>query len=314
MLSCPSLYFPSIMKRFILVPLVLISSIVVAAQSTQRVPAPGDWPLYSRTLAGTRYSPLTEINTTNVAKMAPAWSVRLTQPAAGRRGGGPAPAGEAAPAGRGAGAAANPAAGQARGSNDPFDASGSNPQATPIVVGGVMYLPARGNQVLAIEAHTGKEVWRYLMPLGIDHDRARRGVLARRRSAWRRASCSPPARGLSRSTPRPACPRRFRPQRHRRDRRAVERRADHLQEHRDPRRHHGRGRARPRRATRARSTSGRASTCGTSTRCHCPGEVGHDTWLDQRMAGPLGRQRVGVVHDARRRARHPLHAGCRSRR
>ncbi len=45
---------------------------------------------------------------------------------------------------------------------------GSNPQATPIVVGGVMYLPARGNQVLAIEAHTGKEVWRYLMPLGME--------------------------------------------------------------------------------------------------------------------------------------------------
>ena len=68
------------MKRFILVPLVLISSIVVAAQSTQPGPAPGDWPLYSRTLAGTRYSPLTDINTTNVAKLAPAWSVRLTQP------------------------------------------------------------------------------------------------------------------------------------------------------------------------------------------------------------------------------------------
>ena len=30
-----------------------------------------------------------------------------------------------------------------------------------------MYLPARGNQVLAIEAHTGKEIWRYLMPLGM---------------------------------------------------------------------------------------------------------------------------------------------------
>jgi glucose dehydrogenase len=157
------------MKRFILAPLVLISiTIVVSAQSTTpRGPAPGDWPLYSRTLSGTRYSPLNEINTNNVAQLAPAWSVRLTQPA-GRRGGGPAPAGEGAPAGRGAGAAGNPAAGQARGGgNDGLDATGSNPQATPIVVGGVMYLPARGNQVLAIEAHTGKEIWRYLMPLGM---------------------------------------------------------------------------------------------------------------------------------------------------
>jgi len=55
------------MKRFILVPLVLISAVVVAAQSTQRAPAAGDWPLYSRTLAGQRYSPLDGINTTNVA-------------------------------------------------------------------------------------------------------------------------------------------------------------------------------------------------------------------------------------------------------
>jgi len=152
------------MKRFILVPLVLISAIVVSAQSSQRAPAPGDWPLYSRTLSGTRYSPLKEINSTNVASLASAWSVRLTQPA-GRRGGGPpAPAGEAAAPGRGAGATGNPAAT----ANNPFDASGSNPQVTPIVVAGVMYLPARGNQVLALEAHTGKEVWRYLMPLGME--------------------------------------------------------------------------------------------------------------------------------------------------
>src|SRR4029453_18303112 len=155
------------MKRFIPVPFVLISiTIVVSPQSSPRGPAPGDWPLYSRTLAGTRYSPLTEINTSNVARLALAWSVRLTQPA-GRRGGGPPPAGDAAPAGRGAWGAGNPAAGQARGgAEDSPDASGSNPQATPVVVGGVMYLPARGNQVLAIEAHTGKEIWRNLRPLG----------------------------------------------------------------------------------------------------------------------------------------------------
>ena len=143
------------MKRFFLVPPVLIAiTIVVSAQSTQRGPAPGDWPLYTRNLAGTRYSPLNEINTGNVAGLARAWSVQLTQPAAGRRGGGPAPAAGAAPAGRAG--------------NDGLEASGSNPQATPIVVGGVMYVPARGNQVLAIEAHTGKEMWRYLMPLGME--------------------------------------------------------------------------------------------------------------------------------------------------
>ena len=93
---------------------------------------------------------------------------------------GPAAAAEAAPAGRGGGAAGNPATGQARpltsaqgvpssvegrgSANDGLDASGSNPQATPIVLNGVMYLPARGNQVLALEADTGKEMWRHLLP------------------------------------------------------------------------------------------------------------------------------------------------------
>ena len=163
-------------------------TVVVSAQSTQRGPAPGDWPLYSRNLAGTRYSPLTEINTGNVATLAPAWSVRLTQPA-GRRGGGPAPAVKLLP--RDAVPVPQEILRQVRRAVAPTMDSmprGSNPQATPIVVGGVMYLPARGNQVLAIEAHTGKEVWRYLMPLGM-------ATTARGVAYWpgdggsRRASC-----------------------------------------------------------------------------------------------------------------------------
>jgi len=89
-----------------------------------------------------------------VTRLAPAWSLRLTQPAAGRRGGGPPAAGEGAPA---RGAAPPPA-------NPEEAGTGSNPEATPIVIGGVMYLPARGNQVLALEGDTGKEVWRRVLP------------------------------------------------------------------------------------------------------------------------------------------------------
>ena len=40
-----------------------------------------------------------------------------------------------------------------------------------------------------------------------------------------------------------------------------------------------------------------------------PGELGHNTWLDDGWREALRRERVGVVHDARRRARNPLHAG-----
>ena len=37
-------------------------------------------------------------------------------------------------------------------------------QATPIVVDGIMYMPTPYNRVIALEAHTGKEVWVYKSP------------------------------------------------------------------------------------------------------------------------------------------------------
>jgi len=37
----------------------------------------GDWPMYSHDLAATRYSPLSQISTQNVARLAPAWTFRL---------------------------------------------------------------------------------------------------------------------------------------------------------------------------------------------------------------------------------------------
>jgi quinoprotein glucose dehydrogenase len=38
-----------------------------------------DWPMFNRDLAGTRYSPLTQINTTNVATLAKAWTYRFNR-------------------------------------------------------------------------------------------------------------------------------------------------------------------------------------------------------------------------------------------
>jgi quinoprotein glucose dehydrogenase len=138
----------------------------VIAVAAQNKPVNGDWPMYSYNLAGTRYSPLSDINTSNVNTLTQAWAVRLTQPATGRRGGGPPAAGgedAAAPAGRGAGRGGNAPA-QGRGAVEAAEPQGSNPQATPIVINGVMYLPARGNQVLALEADSGKELWRHTLP------------------------------------------------------------------------------------------------------------------------------------------------------
>jgi len=91
------------------------------------VAGPGDWPMYNRDLAGTRYSPLTQINAKNVARLKKAWTFRL-------------------------------------------DARAS--EATPIVVNGVMYLPA-GKRIVALEPETGKEIWSYEPASGMP---SRRGV------------------------------------------------------------------------------------------------------------------------------------------
>ena len=119
---------------------------VLAAQSgTSRPSTAGngafDWPMYRHDHAGTAYSPLTQIDARNVASLTEAWTYSL-QPRA------PAPAG-----GRG-----GPA--------------GVNSQATPIVVNGVMYLPA-ADRVVALDAETGQQIWQQLVAGGA---LSRRGV------------------------------------------------------------------------------------------------------------------------------------------
>jgi len=60
----------------------------LAVQTNRTRNAAADWPMYNRDLAGTRYSPLAEINTKNVAKLTEAWSFKLGAPgpAGGLRG------------------------------------------------------------------------------------------------------------------------------------------------------------------------------------------------------------------------------------
>jgi quinoprotein glucose dehydrogenase len=80
--------------------------------------------MFNRDLAGTRYSPLTEIKPDNVANLKLAWSYRL-QPASFR-----------------------------------FATAGGSSELTPIVVNGVMYISAQGH-VAALTPETGAEIWRY---------------------------------------------------------------------------------------------------------------------------------------------------------
>src|SRR6187455_2501803 len=127
-------------RREVIVAVILgafITQIDSAQQIGARNPA-SDWPTYNRDHAGTRYSPLTQINTTNVATLTQVWSYRLR----------PEP-------GRSILAIDKPAS-----SFEIFQ------EVTPIVVNGVMYLPS-GHRVVALEPETGKEIWRYELPEGL---------------------------------------------------------------------------------------------------------------------------------------------------
>ncbi len=100
-----------------------------SANAQQAKPAPGDWPSYNHDMASTRFSPLTQINVKNAASLKSAWTFSLK--------------GEAAP--------------------PRFGGGGS--EATPIVVNGVMYLPASA-RVVALDAVSGKELWSYTLATG----------------------------------------------------------------------------------------------------------------------------------------------------
>jgi quinoprotein glucose dehydrogenase len=108
-----------------------VAALTLVLSQVNAPPAPParDWPTYRGDFAGTGYSSLNQITTANVANLAQAWTLGLQSDAP------PPPA-------RGRGGAA-----------------GANSQATPVVAGGVMFLPT-ANSVVALEAETGKEMWR----------------------------------------------------------------------------------------------------------------------------------------------------------
>jgi len=147
--------------------LILASALIFPALAQTRSAkqnSDADWPMYNRDLAGTRYSPLTQINTKNASDLKLAWSYRLSNPPAGGRGGrGTAATVAEEPDDQGglrAGGGRAGGVGAGRGSGPPPMV---NPEATPIVVNGIIYLPA-GSRVLALDAESGKLVWEYKLP------------------------------------------------------------------------------------------------------------------------------------------------------
>src|SRR6266700_2906386 len=97
-----------------------------AVSTADGAPGATDWPSTNYDQTANRYSPLTQITRTNVATLQQAWSVHLK------------------PAG--------------------FTGPMREDQAIPIVIGNTMYLASPYGAVLAVDATTGAEKWRFLLP------------------------------------------------------------------------------------------------------------------------------------------------------
>src|SRR5579872_2188055 len=96
------------------------SILAVAIAACAVASAQNDWPAYGRDLAGTRYSPLKQIDTGNVSKLIRAWTYHMS-------------AASAAPDRQEEGNEAQGGRGRAR------DGGGRISEASPLIIGGVMY-------------------------------------------------------------------------------------------------------------------------------------------------------------------------------
>jgi quinoprotein glucose dehydrogenase len=128
----------------VLVGTALVALLAQTADSQQQSAATTDWPSYRHDEAGTGHSPLRQITVGNVATLTRVWTYSLQgDPSSG---------------------APNPGRGGAPG--------GVNSQVTPIVVNGVMYLPA-ANRVVALAPESGKGIWEHVIAGGAP---SRRGL------------------------------------------------------------------------------------------------------------------------------------------
>jgi glucose dehydrogenase len=112
---------------------VLPLSVCCFAQSSN------DWPMYGHDGGSSRFSALTDVNTQNVANLKRAWTFHM------------APQTPATPA---------PTTGLAGRLRQ------RRTETTPLMVDGVLYMPTPYNQVIALDASSGKEIWEYKIPNG----------------------------------------------------------------------------------------------------------------------------------------------------
>ncbi|HET7697438.1 MAG TPA: acido-empty-quinoprotein group A [Vicinamibacterales bacterium] len=139
---------------FLAGPVLLAQEKVVLDPAALKKPLGDDWTSYSGDYTGRRYSSLAEINQSTVRNLTLAWVSRLTSglPPVGGGGGG---------RGGGRGGGGGPATVNVGGEGpEEFAFQGANVKGSILEVNDVLYVTAPDN-VWAIDAHTGRELWRY---------------------------------------------------------------------------------------------------------------------------------------------------------
>ncbi|MEO8313207.1 MAG: PQQ-binding-like beta-propeller repeat protein [Pseudomonadota bacterium] len=114
----------------------------VAPSALNQAPA-GEWPTYHGDSSGAHFSPLDQISTRSIDRLGLAWTVRPNVSPDGALSGGTV---TTAPVGAGNGPPTRTAPAQIR--------------AQPLVFDGIVYTAA-GSQVQALDARTGRAIWRY---------------------------------------------------------------------------------------------------------------------------------------------------------
>ncbi|MBW8757993.1 MAG: membrane-bound PQQ-dependent dehydrogenase, glucose/quinate/shikimate family [Burkholderiales bacterium] len=129
----------------------------VAATAPARVPD-GEWHAYGRTAAGQRWSPLAQVTPDNVARLQVAWQFRT---------------------------------GDVRGR--PGDPEETTDEVTPLKIGSRLYFCTPHQSVIALDATTGQQAWRYDPKMQAD--------LALQHQTCRGLSYQPPAEAASATAP-----------------------------------------------------------------------------------------------------------------
>jgi quinoprotein glucose dehydrogenase len=115
---------PAAAKYGVLGTALVLTGFALAATAAQQPDQ--DWPYYGADQAATKYSPLADINTANVRHLKLVWRWETGE--------------------------------------QPIAQYGTTPgkfEATPVVIGGVMYLSTPYNRVVALDAASGRELWVY---------------------------------------------------------------------------------------------------------------------------------------------------------